>query len=167
MFAYWHRLSDLSPSVDLHVYIIKTWIDTQKSRVLFFHLFIEEKLYLFVHCTHYFFFLLNSVSLRWFYVSIFISISPFLTSSSISCLFPVPFIYKAIGSSSIWSNNFSEDSPIHVLSLCLKYVSLSSILIIHPFISSFYTVFDTYYVSATLPAVEDSIVNPKLLLHKI
>ena len=35
---------------------IKTQIDTQKSRVLFFHLFIEEKLYLFVHCICYYFF---------------------------------------------------------------------------------------------------------------
>lgn len=139
--AYWHRLSDLSPSVYLHVYIYKN-MNRHTEIQSFVFPFVYRREVVFICSLHLLlFFLLNSVSLRWFYVSIFISISPFLTSSSISCLFPVPFIYKAIGPSSIWSNNFSEDSPIHILCLCLKYVSLSSILIIHPFISSFYTFF--------------------------
>lgn len=141
IFAYWHRLSDLSPSVYLHVYIYKN-MNRHTEIQSFVFPFVYRREVVFICSLHLLlFFLLNSVSLRWFYVSIFISISPFLTSSSISCLFPVPFIYKAIGPSSIWSNNFSEDSPIHILCLCLKYVSLSSILIIHPFISSFYTFF--------------------------
>ena len=141
IFAYRHRLSDLSPSVYLHVYIYKN-MNRHTEIQSFVFPFVYRREVVFICSLHLLlFFLLNSVSLRWFYVSIFISISPFLTSSSISCLFPVPFIYKAIGPSSIWSNNFSEDSPIHILCLCLKYVSLSSILIIHPFISSFYTFF--------------------------
>lgn len=133
MFAYWHRRPDLSLSVYLCVCVYKN-TDRHRNLEFCFSVYLEKW-----GCTcsllcSLLFFFYSVVYCKNCSVSIFISTS-FLTPSSISYIFYVPCIYRAIAPLQFGAAPLLK-SRSHVLSLALKCVSLPPILNIHPFIHS-------------------------------